>query len=69
MQYWKENQMNDFSKNEETAIEFAGKMAGEYMAEIGKTDLATFTKDEWMTFLKVVYGNTCKQLGELEVPF
>ena len=29
-------------------------MAGEYLDSIGKTDLATLTDTEWLTFLEVV---------------
>lgn len=62
--------MIDPSRNEKLAMEYAGKMAGEYMAEIGKTDLKTFSKGEWMTLLKVIYGNTCARVVHLEdVPF
>ena len=58
--------MIDPTKYEIDAMTFAGKMAGEYMQEINKTDLKTFTKDEWMTLLKVVYGNTTAKVAELE---
>ena len=59
-------EMIDPTKYEIDAMTFAGKMAGEYMQEINKTDLKTFTKDEWMTLLKVVYGNTTAKVAELE---
>lgn len=58
--------MIDPTKNEIEAMTFAGQMAGEYMQEINKTDLATFTKDEWMTLLKVIYGNTTQKIAEIE---
>lgn len=35
----------------------AGTRAGEYLDEIGKTDLASLDRDEWLTFLKrIVVG-------------
>ena len=59
--------MIDPSKNEEDAMIYAGKMAGEYMQEINKTDLKTFSKDEWLTLLKVIYGNTTSKLSEIGI--
>ena len=67
LKIWKEkNKMIDPTKNEIEAMTFAGQMAGEYMQEINKTDLATFTKDEWLTLLKVIYGNTTQKIAEIE---
>ena len=59
--------MIDPSKNEVEAMIYAGKMAGEYMQEINKTDLKTFSKDEWLTLLKVIYGNTTSKLSEIGI--
>lgn len=41
---------------DEEKIKFghASDMAGEYLDELGKTDLATLTRDEWLEFLHVV---------------
>tara|TARA_R110000803_G_scaffold25640_1_gene61274 strand:- start:2357 stop:2668 length:312 start_codon:yes stop_codon:yes gene_type:complete len=63
------NKMIDPTKNEIKAMTYAGKMAGEYMAEIKKTDLAKFNQDEWMTLLKIIYGNTTAKIADLEIPF
>lgn len=35
----------------------AGRFAGEYLDEIGKTDLATLTPEEWKIFCEVICGN------------
>lgn len=44
----------DWSEREE-AILFSGlKAGGEYLDELGKSDLAVLTKDECLTFLKCV---------------
>lgn len=41
---------------------YGGKMGGEYLEEIGKTDLATLTVQEWQTFLECVcFGYATKK--------
>jgi len=40
-----------------TAALYGGEMGGEYLEEIGKTDLRTLTPEEWSTFLQVVCSN------------
>lgn len=59
---WKEDKLSDFTKFEIAALLKAGEMAGEYMSEIKKTDLREFTKDEWLTLLKIIYGSTCANI-------
>lgn len=54
--------MDDF---EIQAALYGGQMAGEYMAEINKTDLATFTPEEWQTFLTVITHNYHLKHSEL----
>lgn len=46
--------MVDPDEHEIAAIQAASPMAGEYLDSIGKTDLATLTDTEWLTFLEVV---------------
>lgn len=46
--------MVDPDEHEIAAIQAASPMAGEYLDSIGKTDLATLTDAEWLTFLEVV---------------
>lgn len=47
------------------SAENAGQFAGKYLESIGKTDLATLTKDEWINFLLVVIG----KYRDFEIPF
>lgn len=46
--------MVDADAHEIAAIAAAGPLAGEYLESIGKTDLATLSEAEWLTFLEVV---------------
>lgn len=39
------------------AIDNAGRNAGEYLEELGKTDLSLMTLAEWREFLHVVVKN------------
>lgn len=45
--------------------------AGEYIEELGRTDMATWTGDEWMGFLETVvqaFRKRMKQLGIEDLP-
>lgn len=61
----------DFSENK--AIEAAGHAAGEYLDKIGKTDLATLEKYEWLEFGRVwidAFGaDLAKRISSHEAPF
>lgn len=46
--------MDDEFKRHSEALDHASEMAGEILAEIGKTDLANFSEKEWFTFIKVI---------------
>jgi hypothetical protein len=46
--------MIDPTKNETKAMEAAGKLAGEYMEHLKKTDLMEFTEAEYATFIECV---------------
>ena len=46
--------MNDLAPHQVIALEDASKMAGEYLTELGKTDLAIMTRDEWNILLTVI---------------
>ncbi len=43
------------SHHEAAALAEAGELAGDYLMSIGKTDLASLTTEEWLTFLKTVF--------------
>ena len=45
--------MNDI----EIANQYASKMAGEYLEEIGITDLKDFNKHQWTTLIDVITKN------------
>lgn len=51
--------------NEEAAIAHGGDMAGEYLDSLGKTDLATLTREEWLTLLTAIVGGYCDHLRDL----
>lgn len=46
--------MIDPTPNEIAAMEAASPPAGEYIERIGKTDMTTFTYDEWMAFIEII---------------
>lgn len=46
--------MRDPTRDEVAAMEAAGVNGGEYLESISKTDLATMTPEEWMTFIECV---------------
>lgn len=47
------------------ANEYASDMAGEYLNELGKTDLATMSRDEWMELINVITKNY--ELKKIEI--
>lgn len=40
--------------HEKNALADAGTQGGEYVESLGKTDLATWTPEEWTTFIDLV---------------
>jgi hypothetical protein len=60
----------DFHGEEKLAIAAASKVAGQYLDQIGKTDLATLTYDEFIEFFERFEAARQKTLVEImEVPF
>lgn len=60
----------DFHGHEKLAIAAASKVAGQYLDQIGKTDLATLTYDEFIEFFERFEAERQKVLVEImEVPF
>lgn len=45
--------MIDPDKHEVQALAAASRLAGEYIESLAKTDLATFTGEEWATLIEV----------------
>jgi hypothetical protein len=58
---------------DERACLRGGEIGGQYLDALGKTDLATLTKDEWTAFLtKVVGGAFLASVGDVygdQIPF
>lgn len=46
--------MIDPNQHEVNALDAAGAGGGEYVESIAKTDLATFTEQEWSTLIEVI---------------
>jgi hypothetical protein len=62
-----------FDEFEISAIEEAGNEAGAYLDDLGKTDLATLTPDEWRhflrTFLRAFETNVRRRVESGTTPF
>lgn len=57
---------------EEQALEEGGNAAGAYLDEIGKTDLAELTEEEWATFWRLgltAYADSMREMVSREVPY
>lgn len=46
--------MIDPTMNEKKAMEVSSKRAGEYLEWLKKTDMETFTPEEWSDFIEVI---------------
>ena len=58
--------MIDPTPNEIAAMEFGGRMGGEYLDRLGKTDLTKLTPQQWETFIEVIvtgYGDHLRDLA------
>ena len=58
--------MIDPTPNEIAAMEFGGRMGGEYLDRLGKTDLAALTCEQWSIFIEVIvtgYGDHLRDLA------
>ena len=61
--------MQQFEKD---AVLKGGDMGGQYLDQIGKTDLATLTAEQWAEFCGLIYRGTCDALRDRandEIPF
>jgi hypothetical protein len=66
--------MIDPTRDERAAMEHALAMAGEYIESVGRTDLMTWSSDEFMTLIEVIataFTNRLRELADrpLEVPY
>lgn len=59
--------MIDPTPNERAAIAHGGAMGGEYLESIGRTDLVSLSREEWLTFVEAVVTGYCDHLLDLAV--
>lgn len=57
--------MTDPTAVELDILQIAGQAGGEYLDSLGRSDLATLSGDEWMTFIQAVIG----KYEDLKIPF
>jgi hypothetical protein len=68
--YHRRRGMVDPTEHEVAAMRAASPVAGEYVESLGKTDLAAFSKDEWLALIEMIvtaYTNTLRDLADREV--
>ncbi len=64
----------DFARlgEEVRAIDAAGAAIGAFLEDLGKSDLAVLTSEEWLAFLSHAYVTVCVEVSKIwenEVPF
>ncbi len=62
----------DLTKNERAAAIAGGDEGGAYLDQIGKTDLAELTGEEWAEFCARLYRAACdamREAAEDDIPF
>jgi hypothetical protein len=62
-------QLDDYERR---ALEDGGNAGGEFLDEIGKTDLASLDEVEWSTFLSRVltgYADSMREIVSKEIPY
>jgi hypothetical protein len=62
-------QLDDYERR---ALEDGGNAGGEYLDELGKTDLAQLAPEEWSRFLALVltgYADSMREIVSREVPY
>lgn len=57
--------MIDPTPHEREAMDHGGSMGGEYLDELGKTDLAKLTPEEWATFVECICTGYVEKLAEI----
>lgn len=61
--------MNEITNIEIDAIIATSDVAGEHLDKLGKTDLATMSRDEWLGFIEVVVMAYADQMAQRHKPF
>lgn len=62
----------DMERFEKDAAAKGGEEAGAYLDQIGKTDLADLTAEQWAEFCQIMFSATCNALrlrASDEIPF
>lgn len=57
--------MIDPTPNETAAMEHGGRMGGEYLDSIGRTDLASLPVEQWQAFVEAVVTGYCDALRDM----
>jgi len=57
--------MIDPTPNEKAAMEVGGEAGGAYLEELGKSDLAILSPDEWRMLIEVIVTGYCDTLRAL----
>ncbi len=57
--------MIDPTNRELEAIEYGGRMGGEYLDEIKKTDVGSLSKKEWDAFIGCVIAGYLHKMAEI----
>jgi hypothetical protein len=57
--------MIDPTPNEQAAMEAGGAAGGAYLEELGKSDLASLSPEEWRMLIEVIVTGYCDTLREL----
>ena len=57
--------MIDPTPNEKAAFVRGGDLGGEYLDSIGKTNLESLDREEWLTFVEAIVTGYCDHLREL----
>lgn len=67
MAIWPERRrMTDPNECEIQAMANASDRAGEYIESLGRTDMATWTEEQWTRFIETVCGGYVDRLCELQ---
>lgn len=61
--------MQEISSVEIDAIIATSDLAGEHLDKLGKTDLATMSRDEWLGFIEIVVMGYADQMAKRHKPY
>lgn len=64
---WRERRMVDPNEQEITAMRAAGDIAGQYIDSVGRTDMATWSEQDWRGFIEAICGAYVDALIEQQI--